>query len=170
MDDLTRLALAGGAGDPQALASFVRRTQPEVWRLCRYLGDRDAADDLTQETYLRALAALPRFRGESSARTWILAIARRTAADAVRHARRRRSLPMPRVVHGPDPSDANVLEAVIAGLDPDRRTAFVATQVLGLSYAEAAEVCGVPIGTIRSRVARARVELVASIEDRSTGT
>ena len=51
----------------------------------------------------------------------------------------------------------------IDGLEPDRRTAFVLTQVLGLSYAEAAEVCGCPVGTIRSRVARARDDFIGAI-------
>ncbi|WP_255622142.1 sigma factor-like helix-turn-helix DNA-binding protein [Pseudonocardia sp. DSM 110487] len=51
-------------------------------------------------------------------------------------------------------------------LDPERRTAFVLTQVLDLSYAEAAEVCGCPVGTIRSRVSRAREDLVAAMEER----
>jgi RNA polymerase sigma-70 factor (ECF subfamily) len=49
----------------------------------------------------------------------------------------------------------------MARLDPDRKAAFVMTQVLGLSYAEAAEACGCPVGTIRSRVARAREDLVS---------
>jgi RNA polymerase sigma-70 factor (ECF subfamily) len=52
---------------------------------------------------------------------------------------------------------------LLATLSPDRREAFVATQVLGLSYAEAAEVCGCPVGTIRSRVARARNDLIAAM-------
>ncbi len=58
-----------------------------------------------------------------------------------------------------------VLDALVDGLDDDRRAAFVLTQVLGLQYAEAAEVLGCPIGTVRSRVARARLDLVAA--DRS---
>jgi RNA polymerase sigma-70 factor (ECF subfamily) len=63
------------------------------------------------------------------------------------------------------PDEHVVLRAVIGQLPEDRRTAFVLTQVLGLSYAEAAEVCRCPIGTIRSRVARARAELVSAIAD-----
>lgn len=60
----------------------------------------------------------------------------------------------------PDPAGALSVEALLRGLESDRRLAFVLTQVLGLSYAEAAEVCGCPVGTIRSRVARARADLV----------
>jgi RNA polymerase sigma-70 factor (ECF subfamily) len=55
------------------------------------------------------------------------------------------------------------LAQLVAGLDADRRDAFVLTQVVGLSYAEAAEVCGCPVGTIRSRVSRARQDLLAAI-------
>ena len=63
-----------------------------------------------------------------------------------------------------DPSGALPLAELIGALDLDRRTAFVLTQVLGLSYAEAARVCACPLGTIRSRVARARAELVALLK------
>ncbi|MBO0851703.1 MAG: hypothetical protein J2P20_19740 [Pseudonocardia sp.] len=57
------------------------------------------------------------------------------------------------------------LHAVLDRLDPDRRLAFLLTQLLGLSYLEAAQVCGCPVGTIRSRVARARDDLVAQLAD-----
>jgi RNA polymerase sigma-70 factor (ECF subfamily) len=165
MDDLTRLALDAGRGDQVALAAFVRRTQPEVWRLCRRLGDVDAADDLTQDTYARAIPALARFEATASARTWLLAIARNTCADAIRrNRRRRREVPAPDDV-SPDHAPGTDLDALVATLEPDRRAAFVLTQVLGLSYAEAAEVCGVPVGTIRSRVARARDDLVARLRE-----
>ena len=92
MDELTRLALAARDGDRVAVSAFVRRTQPEVWRLCARLGDRADADDLTQEVYLRAVPALAGFRGDSSARTWLLQIARYVCADHVRRRRRGRAL------------------------------------------------------------------------------
>ena len=57
------------------------------------------------------------------------------------------------------------LAGLVDGLDDHRRSAFVLTQVLGLSYAEAAAVCGVPVGTIRSRVARARADLLDDLRD-----
>jgi len=163
MDELTHLALDAGRGNQAALAAFVRRTQPEVWRLCRRLGDVDEADDLTQDTYARAIPALARFEATASARTWLLAIARNTCADEVRrNRRRRRPVPVADEV-APDHAPSTDLDALVATLDPDRRSAFVLTQVLGLSYAEAAEVCDVPVGTIRSRVARARADLVAAL-------
>lgn len=172
MDDLTALACAAGAGDRVALTAFVRRTQPEVWRVCARLGDRDAADDLTQEVYLRALPALAGFRADASARTWLLQIARHVCADHVRRRTRGRAL-LDRLVQRTDRSDAVEaartgevdLDDAIGALAPERREAFVLTQVLGLSYAEAAEVGGVPVGTIRSRVARARADLLDALAD-----
>ncbi|HYH26750.1 MAG TPA: sigma-70 family RNA polymerase sigma factor [Blastococcus sp.] len=169
MDDLARIAADAADGDPLAAATLVRETQSDVWRLCAALGDRDTADDLTQETYLRAFGALHRFEGRSSVRTWLLAIARRVCADAVR-SRRRRRLTLVRETtdlellapdrRGDSVGEAAAVSDLLTRLDPDRREAFVLTQLLGLSYAEAAEVAGCPVGTIRSRVARARAELV----------
>ena len=158
VDELTRLATSAGGGDRVALAAFVRRTQPEVWRLCRHLVGPALADDVTQDTYLRAIPALPGFRAEASARTWLLGIARRAAADAIRREQRRRRLGLRRGADVPDPAGAVAVEALLAPLDADRREAFVLTQLLGLSYAEAAEVADVAVGTIRSRVARAAEE------------
>ena len=171
MDELTRLALAARDGDRDALAAFVRRSQPDVWRYCAHAGDRHNVDDLTQETYLRAIGALRSFRGEASARTWLLSVAWRVCADAVRRNRRQRAVferfrasAEPPIT--PDASGGVDLDALVAGLATDRRAAFVLTQVLGLSYDEAAEVCGCPIGTIRSRVARARADLLrAAVTD-----
>jgi RNA polymerase sigma-70 factor (ECF subfamily) len=172
--DLTSLAVAARDGDRLALSVFVRRTQPEVWRLCRRLGDAASADDLTQEVYVRAIGALPRFRAESSARTWLLTIARHTCADHVRKSRRTRSRRTER--HDAPLSttrsclaEVDALERLVDGLDGDRRSAFVLTQVIGLSYAEAGEVCGVPVGTIRSRVARARDDLVTRLREAADG-
>lgn len=85
-DHLTALALAAGAGDRNALAEFIRSTQADVWRFVAHLTDVQSADDLTQETYLRAMGSLPRFAGRSTARTWLLSIARRAVIDRLRNA------------------------------------------------------------------------------------
>jgi RNA polymerase sigma-70 factor (ECF subfamily) len=173
MDDLERIASDAAGGDPLAAAALVRATQSDVWRLCAVLGDRASADDLVQETYLRAFGSLHRFEHRSSLRTWLLAIARRVCADAVR-ARRRRRITLVRddadlegLAVGEARTDRTaegvVVTDLLGRLDPDRREAFVLTQLLGLPYAEAAEVAGCPIGTIRSRVARARSDLVEAL-------
>jgi RNA polymerase sigma-70 factor (ECF subfamily) len=163
--------VAGRAGDRLAMHAWVRRTQPDVWRLCAVLGDTDSVEDLVQETYLRAHKALGSFRGESSSRAWLLAIARRVCADAVRSRSRMRRL-IPRLVERSDVELGGHAEVddLLVRLDPDRRLAFALTQLLGLSYQEAAEVCQVPVGTIRSRVARARADLIAAVSSQATGT
>lgn len=166
-DDLTRLALAAGRGDAEAAAEFVRRSHVDVWRLCAALASRAEADDLVQDTFVRALPALARFRGESSARTWLFTIARRTVVDSIRRTTRLRRVESSldrRIESTPGP-DHVVIDGLVAGLDTDRREAFVLTQLLGLGYAEAADVIGCPIGTIRSRVARARQHLIEAMSD-----
>ena len=86
---VTQLALKAGRGDRQALDEFISATHKDVWRLLAHLSSPDTADDLTQETFLRVLGALPRFAARSSARTWILSLARRTWVDSIRHDRAR---------------------------------------------------------------------------------
>jgi len=163
-DEMTSLLLAARSGDRQALTAWVHRSQAEVWRLCAALVDQKEADDLTQEVFLRAYRSLPRFRAESSARTWLLAIARRTCADAIRFRRRQRRL-LSRLGErdGVPLGDAAVVNDLLSGLDHDQRLAFVLTQTLGLSYSEAAVVANCPVGTIRSRVARARDALLTAL-------
>ena len=165
MDEVTGLALAARDGDRVALSSFVRQTWGDVSRLVTAVAGHDLAEDATQDAYLRALRALPRYRGEASARVWLLSIARRAAIDAVRSASRRRRLARLLSARaepegGPGLGDGVLSEQALAVLDPDRRSAFVLTQLLGFDYATAAEICGCPVGTIRSRVARAREQLV----------
>jgi len=167
LDEATQWALKAQDGDPIAQAAFVRLTQAEVWRFTAALVDPASADDLTQETYLRAFRALPTFAARSTVRTWLLGIARRACADHLRTVVRRRRLDERLAQLGTPDSvgdTAGQLAAVdlLRGLTDERRTAFALTQVIGLSYAEAAVIEGVPIGTIRSRVARARDDLVAA--------
>jgi RNA polymerase sigma-70 factor (ECF subfamily) len=172
VDDLTRGLIAARDGDQHALVTAIRQSQADVWRCCAWLVDRDAADDLVQETYLRALRALPAYRAEATGRTWLLAIARRVCADSLRRRvrrRRHRALQPAPVAAAPDASRQVALELLIESLDPDRREAFVLTQLIGCSYEEAAAACNVPIGTIRSRVARARTDLAAALREAEAG-
>lgn len=165
-DELTRLARGAAAGDADALAELVRGTQADVWRLVAHLAGASLADDLTQETYLRALRSLPGFRRRSSVRVWLLAIARRVVAahfadDAREQRRRQRAAAHFADVPRGDPAETLALRSLLDSLAPEQREAFVLTQLLGLTYHEAAAVCGCPTGTIRSRVARARHQLIA---------
>lgn len=166
-DPLAPYAAAAAVGDNVAVAELVRRTQAAVWSLCTALGSPGETEDLVQETYLRALKALSSFRGDAPVKLWLLSIARRTCADHVRRRQRHRRLAR-RLQHelgrvGAGAADVTHDDALLATLAPDRRDAFVLTQLVGLSYDEAAMVAGCPIGTIRSRVARARADLQAAL-------
>ena len=136
--------------------------------MARHLVGPDDADDVTQDVYVRAWRSLPAYRGESSARTWLLSIARRACADAVRRRSRNRLLSA-RIKAQPvrhftsDAAARRELTDLVDALPPDRREAFVLTQILGCAYDEAAVIAGVPVGTIRSRVARAREALVDAV-------
>jgi RNA polymerase sigma-70 factor, ECF subfamily len=169
MDRLTRLLVQARDGDRPALGEAIRLSQGEVWRLASHLVSPAHADDVTQDVFVRAWRALPSYRAESTGRTWLLSIGRRACADAIRGQARRRKL-LTRLQNDRARSDGTAafdephgLEDLIAHLAPAQREAFVLTQVAGCSYAEAAEVCRVQIGTIRSRVARARSELVEMV-------
>jgi RNA polymerase sigma-70 factor (ECF subfamily) len=164
VDGLQRFADAAREGDDVALGELVRRTQAAVWQVCAALGSPGEEEDLVQETYLRALQALPSFRGEAPVTVWLLSISRRVCADHVRRRQRQRRLAdrLVRHVAAPDVGPPDVSDDLLAALDADRREAFVLTQLVGLSYEDAATVVGCPIGTIRSRVARARADLIGA--------
>ncbi|WP_329462304.1 sigma-70 family RNA polymerase sigma factor [Streptomyces sp. NBC_01431] len=175
-ESITAWALAARGGDPEAVEHFIRALQRDVRRYVTYLGaDPQAADDLTQDTFLRALGSLHRFEGRSSARTWLLSIARRTVVDSLRYAAARPRLSdtddwqsaveraQPQGLPGFD--DGIVLADLLAALPDERREAFVLTQLLGLPYADAAQMSNCPVGTVRSRVNRARAALIERLRD-----
>jgi RNA polymerase sigma-70 factor, ECF subfamily len=170
VDELTDLLLAARDGDPAALGAFIRASQGDVWRFVAHRVGAGDADDITQDVYVRAWGAISAFRHDATARTWLLAIARRACVDSLRRRGRRTRLTervaaAPTTGSIPDPAAANALEGLVAGLHGDRRDAFVLTQLLGCSYDEAATICDVPVGTIRSRVARARADILDQLRD-----
>jgi RNA polymerase sigma-70 factor (ECF subfamily) len=170
VDELGEIVAAARRGDSVAVETLVDATYAEVWLLCATLVDRQAADDLTQETFARALRSLAQFRADSTIRTWMFTIARRACADEIRSRSRRRrcderlqtttasSDPVP------DPSGAVTTWQLLVSLDPDRRAAFALTQLFRLTYDEAATVCDCPPGTIRSRIFRAREDLIGLLD------
>ncbi|WP_030605059.1 sigma-70 family RNA polymerase sigma factor [Streptomyces fulvoviolaceus] len=172
----TAWALAARSGDADAVEHFVRALHRDVRRYVAHLcGDPQAVDDLAQDTFLRALGSLHRFEGRSSARSWLLSIARRAVIDSYRHAAARPRLSdvpdwqlaienaQPRDLPGFD--DGIALLDLLSALPDDRREAFLLTQLVGLPYAEAAEVGDCPVGTVRSRVARARATLMDLLDE-----
>ena len=167
-EDWNAVLLAAGAGDAVAARRFFAWARTEIEPLCRHLGDGDSIDDLVQETYERIVRSMHRYRGDGPAVHWVRQITRRVCADAAR--RRQRIRRRDRRLNETTVSESDLdqgtaeLDDVLDGLDPDRRDAFVLTQILGLSYAEASEVLDCPIGTVRSRVARARLDMIDHLE------
>jgi RNA polymerase sigma factor (sigma-70 family) len=146
-----------------------------AYNLARWLArDRDLADDIVQDAMLRAFRAFERIRGDD-AKPWLLQIVRNCHRTALAQSRRRAQVPLPEeedgpttalAAEGPDPEttavkagEARKLEAVIAALPEEFREALVLREMEDLSYREIAEVAGVPIGTVMSRLARARAML-----------
>jgi RNA polymerase sigma-70 factor, ECF subfamily len=171
-EDLQASAARAAAGDGPAFAALVRATQADVRRACAALVDWDSADDLAQETYIRAHRALTTYAGTAPVRVWLLGIARNVCLGEIRTRTRRRRLlrrlAEPAVV--PNPTAAVDLWQCVSALPVERREAFVLTQLLGFSYDETATICGCPIGTVRSRVARARDELRSAVTGSAAAT
>ncbi len=158
MNDATHALFAAQDGDPTAFERFVQLTIDDVTRFCHYLGDRDHVDDLVQDTYLRALRGLPTFRGDNTATSWLITIARRACADSINQRQRARRTELTRR-HQPNHNALVDTELLLDELPDDQRDAFVLTQLLGYRYDEAATISDCAVGTIRSRVSCARSHL-----------
>lgn len=173
------------AGEESAYAELLAEHQRMVMQLAVHLlGDRDEALDLSQEVFLRVFRTIHRFRGQSSLKTWIYRIAVNQARNRHRFWRRRHradqvSLDAHIATHGefagvPDSRPDRVLaQKELAGrlqhaldaLPFDQRTAIVLREIDGLSYEEIAYSLGVAIGTVKSRLTRARLALRAELRE-----
>jgi RNA polymerase sigma-70 factor (ECF subfamily) len=141
----------------------------------RLLDDPMLVDDALQEAYLKASAALPRFRGESSLGTWLHRIVHNVCVDELRRRRRRAEKPYDEREMDAAPADAGDfsaeradLGAGLADLPHDLRVAVVLVDGYGMPYAAAARMLGVPTGTVGSRAFRARAALRHSLADRAS--
>ena len=151
------------AGDLPAFERLVRAYQGPVYRFLRnLLGDASLAEDVAQETFIRAFERRASFRFDAAWSTWVFQIARNAGLDAVRARSRRLRLvdrarpPQPRS----DPTARVELDQALASLSAKLREAVLVVEVLGLSYREAGDVLGVPEGTVKSRVFQARKQLL----------
>jgi RNA polymerase sigma-70 factor (ECF subfamily) len=157
-------------GDLTAFEDLVRSHQADVYRLALHLvRDVQTAEDVTQDAFVHAYRSLRRFRGGSKFSTWLFRITRNCAIDAIRRRERRRTYE--RAALAPDepvedPALRVALEQAIDGLPPELREPFVLIEVFGLAYGEAASVLGAPVGTLKSRMHRARQALVETLEGR----
>lgn len=155
---------AAAAGDVDAFESLVRTFQEPVWRFLRgMVGDPMLAEDLAQETFVRAFYRLDTFGFRARFSTWLFQVARNVAVDALRSRERRRLLPLrlgpPPVAPGPELRSE--VAAAVASLSPKLREALLLVEVMGFSCREAGAILGVPEGTIKSRLYHARRALVA---------
>jgi RNA polymerase sigma-70 factor, ECF subfamily len=149
---------------------LVQRYHRRLFAVCvRVLGSAEDAEDAVQETFVKLARHAEGFRGDARLSTWLYRVARNVCLDRVRHDARRPSTPIddfaaagiePRQEDGIDGRvDAMVVRDALAGLDERSRQLLLLVAVDGLTYAEAAEVADLPVGTVKSRVSRARVRL-----------
>lgn len=182
-DSVPLLVTQARTGDEAAFECLIKHYQSRIYGyLVRMLRDPSEAEDLAQETFVRAYLALPSFRGESSFQTWLYRIAANLAIDSsrvrVRRAANTLSLDEPRededslLPRDPaDPSSRPLEEEVAAGavreevwtaiaeLSPKLRPVVILYDLQGLNYEEIAQVLGCPLGTVKSRLFNARCQL-----------
>ncbi|MGW0180892.1 RNA polymerase sigma factor SigM [Nocardia sp. NPDC003345] len=165
---------AHAEGAPHAFAELLRRHNDHLWQTAVRVSytPEDAADSL-QEALLSAHRNAASFRAESGVRTWLHRIVVNACLDRIRRNRAQRAVVLPPEVW-PEISDRSdeygridisiVLERALFQLPADQRAAVVAVDVEGYSVADAAELLGVPVGTVKSRCARARQRLKAELD------
>lgn len=170
------------AGDRDAFDALVRRHQARTYNFVRTLVNDDAdAEDLAQEIFLRVWKSIGRFRGDSAFRTWLFRIAVNVARTHLSRRSRWRLFARPASepdseaggAHDDPPSPERLeddvvrrdaIDRALATLSPELRTAVTLRDVEGLEYREIARVLDVPIGTVESRIFRARQRLRPLLE------
>lgn len=153
-------------GDLDAFEDLVRSYQADVYRFARHLTrDSATAEDVTQETFIRAFRFLRTFRGDCRFSSWLLRIARNCAMDAIRartqRVEREQAGPMPALIA--DPVARTELAEAMKAVSPEQREPFLLIEVFGLSYQEAADVLQVKVGTVKSRMHRARLAMCEAL-------
>lgn len=161
-------------GDLDAFEALVRRHSPRVHTVAlRVLGDRADAEEATQDTFVQVWKGLAGFRGESRFTTWVHRICVNRCSRILRR-RGPRPEPLPELVDGrPGPAEVALLrdelaavESALRLLTAEQRSALVLRDFGGLSYGEVAEVLGTSLTAARSRIHRARLELVHRLDGR----
>ena len=164
------------AGDLLAFERLVRHYQADLWRFAYHLTrNRAAADDVTQETFIKAYRAIGSYRGQWKFTSWLLRIARNCAVDAYRKTRREGPVSIDDSLGEPDRqapaggsghSDERLrLQEAIRQLPMPLREPFVVIEVLGFNYQEASAILGVKVGTVKSRMHRARAALIRALTE-----
>lgn len=159
---------AAQAGDRAALEVLLRRHLDRVATLCRRIAGNDAdGEDATQEALIAITRGLPRFDARSAFATWAYRVATNACLDELRR-RRRRPEPLDVLPESRDAPSLDVdiatrvdIDAALARVPLDFRAPVVLRDLCALDYAEIAEVLDLPVGTVKSRIARGRAALVA---------
>ncbi len=164
------LLAAHAVGDPSAFATLVHRHRDRLWAVAlRTTGDPDEAADALQDALLKAHRSAASFRGDAQVTTWLHRIVVNACLDRMRRARSRPTVPLPEhdSAHPVEPSDplgrrelAWEIDRALRTLPDEQRAALVLIDVEGYSVDEAAELLGIPTGTVKSRCARGRAKLV----------
>jgi RNA polymerase sigma-70 factor, ECF subfamily len=164
------LLAAHAAGDPAAFATLVHRHRDRLWAVAlRTTGDPEEAADALQDALLKAHRSAASFRGDAQVTTWLHRIVVNACLDRMRRARSRPTVPLPEhdSAHPIEPSDplgrrelAWEIDRALRTLPDEQRAALVLIDVEGYSVDEAAELLGIPTGTVKSRCARGRAKLV----------
>ncbi len=159
------------AGEPHAFDELVRRHEPRVYNLAyRMLGRREDARDAAQDAFVSALRKLPTFRGEAAFSTWLHRVAVNACYDILRKRKREPHLAeVPEVAAtGSDPSDVAAaavdVQRALLGVPEGYRAVLILHDAQDLSYEETANILGVPVGTVKSRLHRGRVALAELLE------
>jgi RNA polymerase sigma-70 factor (ECF subfamily) len=187
LDDLELVRRARNR-DPEAFQTLVLRYQDRVFNTAyRLMGDRALAEDIAQEAFFRAYESLKKFKEQASFSTWLYRITLNACTSAWRRAgaqKRAGEVPLPGqggegggsrwepADSSPDPAEDSVrrerillIQKAIGGLDEEFRVALVLRDIEGLSYEEISEIIQHPVGTVRSRIHRARTELKEKLKD-----
>lgn len=169
------LVAGARAGDRDALEELLARYEPNIYRFgLRMCGDEEAAREVLQETLLAAFRYLPTFRGEAALSTWLYQIARSFCIKQRRGPRPASSLDEDGAVEPVDPAPppdvrahareiGEALSRAISVLPPEQREVLLLRDVEGLTAEQAAEVIGIEIGALKSRLHRARMALRAGV-------
>jgi len=165
MDQDAALARRAAAGDAVAFTALVRAHEAAVRRFLRRLAG-DSADDLAQETFLKAWRLAGHYRGDGRYRAWLMRIAWTQFLAAHRAGGRRdaREAAIAPAEARTDPDAAIDLERALSGLGERERAAALLCFGEGCSHSEAAEIMALPLGTLKSVVARARAALIDRLE------
>lgn len=176
--DIELVTLAKAAHDERAFAALVRRHQARLRGfLIRLCGDPALADDIAQDTFMKAHAGLAGFKGGGSFRSWLYAIAYREflqdarkakAAAKLEDALRKEAARLQTVAPDAKPIAAGMsldLQKALASLDEMERASILLCDAAGFSHTEAASALGAPLGSVKTYVARARDKMRAALVD-----